>query len=94
MEDPRSGLGASSLLYWPLLRVLLAWLVLVFLSPTFVFSAEPRYSGDDVMLGCEWLVGWLIVASGQGLATDRQTGSGFLVSAGELNHMPLSSVRG
>lgn len=46
------------------------------------------------MPGCEWLVGWLVVASGQGLATDRQTGSGFLVSAGELNHILLSSVRG
>ena len=74
MEDPRSGLGASSLLYWPLLRVLLAWLVLVFLSPTFVFSAEPRYSGDDVMLGyvSGWLVGWSLLQDRVLRQTDRQ----------------------
>lgn len=29
------------------------------LAPTFQHSAEPRYSGDDAMLGCnEWLVGY------------------------------------
>jgi hypothetical protein len=52
LEDPRSAREVALL---PCSGS--SWLFLL-MPQLSAFSAEPRYSGDDVMLGCnEWLVG-------------------------------------
>lgn len=69
LEDPRSAREVAL----SLLRVFLVVLLLPQLS---AFSAEPRYSGDDVMLGCnEWLVGRGGLLLRPLLKQTRQTGS-------------------
>jgi hypothetical protein len=70
LEDPRSACEVA-------LSLLRVFLVVFATAPTFGVSAEPRYSGDDVMLGCnEWLVSWPWWSTTEAFAQTDSTAQG------------------